>query len=73
MPLYGFHCKDCDKDSEILVGASETPVCPKCGGLHLDRLMSRIAPEGKMKAVAKAWRAQAAREGHLSNFDKSER
>lgn len=72
MPLYGFHCKDCDKDFELLVGASETPACPHCGGVQLDRLMSRIAPEGKSKAIARSWRAQAAREGHMSHSGRSE-
>ncbi|QRG09756.1 zinc ribbon domain-containing protein [Xanthobacter dioxanivorans] len=73
MPLYNYHCPDCDKDSEMLVGVSETPACPSCGSLRLEQLVSRIAPEGKLKAAAKVWRAQAAREGHASNFSAAER
>lgn len=73
MPLYGYHCQDCNTDSELLHGASDTPVCPKCGSPKLTRLMSRIAPEAKLKAAAKIWRKQAEREGDLSNFSKSER
>lgn len=73
MPLYGFHCQDCNTNCELLVGMSDTPVCPKCGSQKLDRLMSRIAPEAKLKAAAKVWRKQAERQGDLSNFSKAER
>jgi len=73
VPLYNFHCPDCDKDTELLVGASETPVCPSCGSQKLERMIGRIAPDGKLAAAAKVWRAQAAREGHASNFSPSER
>jgi len=31
MPLYSFHCAKCDGDVELLIGFSETPVCPACG------------------------------------------
>lgn len=57
----------------MLIGISETPVCPYCGGGRLEQMVSRIAPEGKLKAAAKVWRAQAAREGHTSNFSGSDR
>ncbi|MFG1300417.1 zinc ribbon domain-containing protein [Xanthobacter sp. V3C-3] len=73
MPLYSYHCSDCDNAFEILVGSSETPVCPACGSDKLDQLMSRIAPDQKMKSFLKAARAQAGREGHLSNFSAAER
>ncbi|MDI4662781.1 zinc ribbon domain-containing protein [Xanthobacter autotrophicus] len=68
MPLYNFHCPECDKDCELLVGASETPVCPSCGGQKMEQMIGRIAPEAKLAAAAKVWRAQASREGHTSNF-----
>jgi putative FmdB family regulatory protein len=73
MPLYSFHCAKCDADIELLIGSSETPVCPTCGGKKLQRLMSRTAPEGKSPGLMKSARAQAAREGHLSNFSRAER
>ncbi|ABE41629.1 conserved hypothetical protein [Rhodopseudomonas palustris BisB5] len=73
MPLYGFHCADCDKDSELLVGFSDRPHCPGCGGRKMERLVSRPAPPGQSKGLIKAARAQAAREGHLSNFSRKER
>lgn len=73
MPLYNFHCSDCDKDFELLVSASDTPACPSCGGAKMEQTISRIAPDQKLKAVAKAWRAQATREGHTNNFSAAER
>ncbi len=73
MPLYGFHCPQCDKEVELLIGFSETPACPDCGGTTMTRLVSRPAPEGKSRGIIRSARAQAAREGHLSNFRRSER
>ncbi len=73
MPLYGYHCADCDKDSELLMRASDVAVCPHCGSQKMDRLMSRTVAEGPSKGIIKSWRAQASREGHMSNFNKSER
>jgi len=73
MPLYSFHCAKCDRDFELLVGSDETPVCPTCNGKKLERLMSRVAQPGRSRRFAKAMRARAAREGHLSNFSRSER
>jgi hypothetical protein len=57
---------------ELLASFSAKPACPSCGG-ELERLISRAAPQGKSDGVKKAARAQAAREGHLSNFSRSER
>lgn len=73
MPLYSYHCSKCDKDTELLIGSSETPVCPSCGSKKMERLVSRTAPPGKTRGIIKSARAQAAREGHLSNFSRSER
>lgn len=73
MPLYSYHCTKCDKDVELLINSSDTPVCPACGGKKLERLVSRTAPQGKSRGIIKSARAQAAREGHLSNFSRSER
>jgi putative FmdB family regulatory protein len=73
MPLYGYHCAKCDKDFELLIGMSETAVCPTCRSKKLQRLMSRVVPPLKSNAIRKSWRAQAAREGDLSNFSASER
>ncbi len=73
MPLYSYHCKECDKDIELLARFGSTPACPTCGSQKLERLMSRPAPQGKSAGIAKAARVQAGRAGHLSNFSRSER
>ena len=68
MPLYDFHCPQCDKTVELLARLDATPPCPACGAEGLQRLVSCIAPEGKSGEIIKAGRAQAAREGHFSNY-----
>jgi putative FmdB family regulatory protein len=73
MPLYSFHCNTCDKDSELLVRSDDVAACPVCGGLDLQRLMSRVTAPGKTAGLLRGARAQAGREGHLSNFSRAER
>lgn len=73
MPLYSYRCGECDKESEILMRSSDTAVCPFCGSAKMEQLISRVAPELKSDGIKKAWRAQAAREGHLSNVGRNER
>jgi len=40
MPIYEYHCDDCDKDFEYLVFGSDKPVCPTCDGQEVKKLMS---------------------------------
>ncbi len=68
MPLYDFHCSQCDKSVELLAAYDKTPACPACGSDRMQRLMGGTAPPGKSKAIVSAARARARREGHLSNF-----
>jgi len=71
MPLHDYHCTACDRQFELLVRSADTPACPTCGTTAITRLVSRIAPAGTIKTTAKAMRAAAGREGHLSNFSRS--
>lgn len=73
MPLYSYHCADCDKDSELLVRSDDKIVCPACGGEKMERLPSWLAPDLKSDKIRKSWRAAAARGGDISNFSTSER
>lgn len=73
MPLYDYRCKDCDKTFELLIKISDTPVCPECAGLNLEKLVSKPAPPGQTGAILSKARAQAAKEGHFSNYKPSER
>ncbi len=40
MPIYEYHCGECDKDFECLVFGSEEPECPTCNGRNVHKLMS---------------------------------
>lgn len=40
MPIYEYHCDECDMDFECLVFCGETPECPKCKGRNIQRMMS---------------------------------
>lgn len=73
MPLYDYHCSACDKTFELLVRSSTTPVCPTCGTGQLEKLVSKPAPPGQSAGIIASARKQAAKEGHFSNYSKSER
>lgn len=73
MPLYDYHCDACDKQFELLVRSADVSTCPTCGTSKIKRLISGIAPAGRAKGVTSSMRNAAAREGHLSNFSRSER
>jgi putative FmdB family regulatory protein len=73
MPLYSFHCKKCDKESEVLAGFDETPGCPHCGSARMERLPSKPAAPFVHKRYIRTMRAAAAKGGDLSNFSGAER
>lgn len=46
MPIFEYECQGCHRRFSVLVGVlanSRTPACPGCGGVQLDRLVSRFA------------------------------
>lgn len=46
MPIYEYLCRDCRKRSTLLVlslSSSTTPACKHCGGLAVDRLLSKFS------------------------------
>jgi len=45
MPIYEFHCEQCEKDSEVLVRSShwEGTPCPHCGSTRLYKKLSVFA------------------------------
>jgi len=48
MPIYEYMCHDCQRRVSLLWRSfadaqSRTPICPRCGGQHLTRLISRVA------------------------------
>lgn len=45
MPIFEFHCNDCQAKFQTLVGmveGADTVECPKCGGRHATKLVSRF-------------------------------
>ena len=47
MPIYEYHCHDCRRRVSIFFRSfsdvEAEPACPRCGGHHLARLISRVA------------------------------
>lgn len=46
MPIYEYRCADCRRRVSVFFrsfSAVGDPVCPRCGGTRLTRLMSRVA------------------------------
>jgi putative FmdB family regulatory protein len=48
MPIYEYQCHDCHRRVSLLWhsfndAATRQPVCPRCGGQNLTRLISRVA------------------------------
>lgn len=59
MPIYEYRCEDCGRKSQFLtlaVGAAIDLKCPKCGGVRLRKLVSRVAilrsAEGRLDELA---------------------
>lgn len=61
MPLYDFHCKECNCDFELLVRGSTAYVCPECGSAEVEKQVSLPASPGKTKEIiARAMEARMA-------------
>jgi putative FmdB family regulatory protein len=47
VPIYEYHCHDCRRRVSLFFRSysdiKEEPSCPRCGGTHLTRLISRVA------------------------------
>lgn len=59
MPIYEYQCRDCKAVSGFLIlnrGESFTPVCKRCGGRELSRVISRVnvrlSEETRMERLA---------------------
>jgi putative FmdB family regulatory protein len=49
VPIYEYHCPDCDVEFEKLVKLSEANAvqdCPECGGRHTQKKLSAFATSG---------------------------
>jgi putative FmdB family regulatory protein len=43
MPIYEYRCRACAHPFEALVRAGDTPACPSCAAVDLERLVSLFA------------------------------
>jgi len=74
VPIFDFRCRRCEHTFEaILLSRDEEVRCPTCDSPEIVKLVSPIAPPPQSQALVKQARAQAAREGHFSNYAASER
>jgi putative FmdB family regulatory protein len=48
MPIYEYHCQDCDSSFETFVrpGHDDETECPSCSGVNINREMSVFASRG---------------------------
>ena len=40
MPIFEYRCRSCQVEFETLVRTGDTPTCPKCAGVDLEKLLS---------------------------------
>jgi putative FmdB family regulatory protein len=40
MPIYEYRCRDCREVFEVLVRGGDAPICPHCGGVSLEKLVT---------------------------------
>lgn len=73
MPMYEYHCPQCNNEFELLVRSDTVPACPQCGSTLLEKVVSRIAPAGKIEAIRMSNRRAAAAQGLFNNYSPSER
>ena len=73
MPIYDYHCLDCNAIFDKLVMSSTMVSCPECKSEKLEKLVSKPAPRSLTPEIVSSARAQAAKEGHFSNYKPSDR
>jgi len=56
MPIYEFHCEECERDSEVLVRTADWrgTKCPECGSARLEKKLSVFASGGQSEDPAPA-------------------
>lgn len=49
MPIYEYHCRECEEAFEVFVRSASAPVsdvCPKCGSEHIEKDVSAFSAHG---------------------------
>lgn len=61
MPIYEYRCRACRHDFEVLVRTGDTPACPACAAVDLERRISLFAVDsaGTRQAARKTSMARS--------------
>ena len=62
MPIYEYECRGCGDRFEAIVRSTESPACPSCQGVDLERLISMFAvdaPGTRSKALSAIQKSNA--------------
>jgi putative FmdB family regulatory protein len=51
MPIFEYHCEQCEHDFELLSRAGEPPECPECHSVSLRKKWSTFAAQGGGKPI----------------------
>lgn len=74
MPMHDYRCGGCGAVFEALVRlGAPAPACRACGAPETERCVAAPAAPPRLPGVAASARRQAAREGHFSHYQRSER
>ncbi|HUY29053.1 MAG TPA: zinc ribbon domain-containing protein [Candidatus Binataceae bacterium] len=71
MPIYEYHCAECDRSFEIFARpghGNDGAKCPRCGGAKLVREMSTFAAHGSSAGSAAAGAEAIAKSGTAGRF-----
>ena len=47
MPIFEYHCMECDKGFEIIVLGDQEVLCPLCSGKHVTKHLSTFSHKSK--------------------------
>ncbi len=57
MPIYEYHCKDCQQPFEVFVRSISKPasaICPECGSEHVEKDVSSVSAVGGEGSLSSA-------------------
>jgi putative FmdB family regulatory protein len=60
MPLYEFECRGCGRQFELLVRTGDSPACPSCLSVDLERILSMFAVSSEATRATNLDRARKA-------------
>ena len=73
MPIFEYRCSSCGDEFESLVRGTDVPSCPRCGGAHLQRLLTSFAVNSAERAqrslasAREAYRRSSGRKDRLQH------